>query len=67
MSVITLIGVIAFPFWHKHQQKKERQELLKLWAEWDFKHDHEELIETIREIQKETIEELFQVEQHAKI
>ena len=59
MSIITLIGVIAFPFWHKHQLKKEREEQIKLWAEWDVKHDHEELIEAIRETQKEVLEEMF--------
>ena len=53
MSVITLIGVIAIPIMERRNCKKKYKEEMRMAAEIIAEIEREELIEAIKETQKE--------------
>ena len=53
MSVITLIGIIAIPIMERRNRKKKYKEEMRMAAETIAEIEREELIEAIRDTQKE--------------
>lgn len=64
--VLVLISLIALPFLHRANEKKERMELFSNWERWIVEEEAEKFIDTLGQKINETIEnklnEMFQEE-----
>ena len=66
IQVLGLISLIAIPFLHRANEKKERMELFSCWEKWMLEDEAKEYLDTMCQKVNKTVEnkleEMFQAE-----